>query len=135
MSGSKKRPAESANGREENEGDPISLDELEFEDPYGDEFDDDEFDEEQALAEEAAASASAPVAEGDSTQNSCTNVVPPPACKQVWRPGIDKLEHGEDLEYDPSAYIMYHALRTEWPCLSFDIIKDNLGDNRQRVRV
>ena len=36
------------------------------------------------------------------------------------------------LEYDPTAYIMYHSLKTEWPCLSFDIIKDNLGDNRQR---
>ena len=54
---------------------------------------------------------------------------------QIWRPGVDKLEEGESLEYDPSAYIMYHALRSEWPCLSFDFIKDDLGDGRQRVRI
>jgi len=28
---------------------------------------------------------------------------------------------------------MYHALSTEWPCLSFDVVKDNLGDSRHRV--
>jgi ribosome assembly protein RRB1 len=54
------------------------------------------------------------------------------AAHQVWRPNVDKLEEGEALEYDPSAYVMYHSFRTEWPCLSFDFLKDTLGDNRQR---
>jgi ribosome assembly protein RRB1 len=27
---------------------------------------------------------------------------------------------------------MYHSLRAEWPCLSFDIMRDNGGDGRVR---
>ena len=53
--------------------------------------------------------------------------------KDVWRPGIDKLEEDEELEYDPSAYVMYHSITTEWPCLSFDFIRDDFGNHRQRV--
>jgi hypothetical protein len=52
---------------------------------------------------------------------------------RVWRAGIDEIPEGEELEYDPSAYVCYHSLRTEWPCLSFDIVRDNLGDSRHRV--
>ncbi|CAM9218438.1 unnamed protein product [Heterosigma akashiwo] len=52
--------------------------------------------------------------------------------RQVWRPGVDALEEGEQLDYDPSAYIMYHTIQPEWPCLSFDILKDNLGEGRTR---
>ena len=40
-----------------------------------------------------------------------------------------------ELEYDPSAYVMYHSVQMEWPCLSFDFIRDEYGDNRQRVRI
>ena len=42
------------------------------------------------------------------------------------------LNQNETLEYDQSAYTMYHALRPEWPCLSFSILPDTLGSNRQR---
>ena len=53
---------------------------------------------------------------------------------QVFKIGKDKVEEGEQMEYDNSAYRMYHRLNVEWPCLSFDIISDNLGAIRRRVR-
>ena len=52
---------------------------------------------------------------------------------QVFKIGTDKVEEGEQMEYDNSAYRMYHRLNVEWPCLSFDIISDNLGAIRRRV--
>nr|XP_011459874.1 PREDICTED: glutamate-rich WD repeat-containing protein 1 isoform X2 [Fragaria vesca subsp. vesca] len=49
----------------------------------------------------------------------------PPA--KVWQPGVDKLEEGEELQCDPTAYDSLHAFHIGWPCLSFDIVKDTLG--------
>ncbi|KAJ5313418.1 uncharacterized protein N7443_000302 [Penicillium atrosanguineum] len=51
--------------------------------------------------------------------------------KQTFIPGRTKLAPGETLSPDPSTYDMLHALNTPWPCLSFDIIRDSLGDNRK----
>ncbi len=45
--------------------------------------------------------------------------------------GRTKLEPGQILEPDPSTYEMLHNLSTPWPCLSFDIIRDGLGDGRK----
>ncbi len=45
--------------------------------------------------------------------------------------GRTKLEPGQVLEPDPSTYEMLHSLSTPWPCLSFDIIRDGLGDARK----
>lgn len=45
--------------------------------------------------------------------------------------GRTKLEPGQVLAPDPSAYDMLHSLSTPWPCLSFDIIRDQLGDDRK----
>ena len=44
----------------------------------------------------------------------------------VYLPG-QALAEGEELVADPSAYDMLHSLNVEWPCLSFDIIQDNMG--------
>ena len=78
---------------------------------------------------------------------------------QVWRPGVDALGEGEELDYDPSAYDCLHSFQLEWPCLrcarrsdgclstavlshrngvsrrprrpcSFDILRDELGESR-----
>ncbi|KAF1887878.1 hypothetical protein Lal_00023886 [Lupinus albus] len=46
---------------------------------------------------------------------------------KVWQPGVDKLEEGEELHCDPSAYNSLHAFHIGWPCLSFDIVCDTLG--------
>lgn len=54
------------------------------------------------------------------------------AAPRMFRAGVDALGEGEVLEFDPSAYIMYHHLKSEWPCLSFDILRDDLGGNRTR---
>lgn len=45
--------------------------------------------------------------------------------------GRNKLEPGQTLAPDPTTYEMLHSLSTPWPCLSFDIVKDSLGDNRK----
>ena len=127
--GKKKNVSFNKNEEPMEQSEPLSgdIEGLEFEDPFGDEFEeeiieqDDEDNEEDDEEEEGDDAANE---DEEETAN-----VP----KQVWRPGVDKLPEGEELEYDPSAYVMYHSLRTEWPCLSFDIIRDTLGDNRQRV--
>jgi ribosome assembly protein RRB1 len=50
---------------------------------------------------------------------------------QSWHP-LMGAPTKEPLEMDPSAYKMYHTLSPEWPALSFDFLKDDLGDARQR---
>lgn len=45
--------------------------------------------------------------------------------------GRSKLEPGQTLAPDLSTYEMLHNLSTSWPCLSFDIVRDSLGDNRK----
>src|ERR1700709_534336 len=51
--------------------------------------------------------------------------------QQTFIVGRNKLEPGQTLSPDLSTYEMLHALSTPWPCLSFDIIKDGLGNDRK----
>ena len=51
--------------------------------------------------------------------------------QQTFIVGRNKLEPGQTLSPDLTTYEMLHALTTPWPCLSFDIVKDGLGDNRK----
>jgi len=43
---------------------------------------------------------------------------------EIYLPG-KPMEEGEELTFDKSAYVMYHAATTGAPCLSFDIIPDD----------
>ena len=55
-----------------------------------------------------------------------------PQAPEPFIPGVHKLGKDEILEPDDSVYIMRHNMTTNWPCLSFDILRDSLGDQRQR---
>jgi ribosome assembly protein RRB1 len=47
-------------------------------------------------------------------------------------PGRHVLQQDEILEPDDSVYEMRHSMQAKWPALSFDVLRDNLGDQRQR---
>ncbi len=51
---------------------------------------------------------------------------------QTFIPGRSILQPGMTLSPDPSTYEMLHTMSTAWPCLSFDIVRDNLGDQRKQ---
>lgn len=54
--------------------------------------------------------------------------------KRVYLPSIEKgLQEDEEWDYDPSAYKLYYSFETNQPCMSFDIIHDNLGENRWEI--
>ncbi|RXW22574.1 hypothetical protein EST38_g3289 [Candolleomyces aberdarensis] len=56
----------------------------------------------------------------------------PPQAPRAYIPGVHALGKDEVLEADESAYIMRHTMNVNWPCLSFDVLRDNLGDERRR---
>ena len=55
-----------------------------------------------------------------------------PRAPNVFIPGLHTLGKDEVLEPDDSVYIMRHTMNTNWPCLSFDVLRDDEGDQRQR---
>lgn len=71
-----------------------------------------------------AASASMSSASAAASANANANAAPPPTVPSVWRPGYDPLEEDETLQYDPTAYDCMHTFTLEWPCLSFDVLRD-----------
>lgn len=46
---------------------------------------------------------------------------------------LEDGDDGEELECDLTAYKMYHKAQTGYPCLSFDIIEDDLGTGASRA--
>lgn len=94
-------------------------DELEFEDEYGDEFED----EEMASAEEEGGE--------DGAEAGRTDGLQPRSGGRMWR-ASDGMGSGEALDYDSSAYQMLHRMHTEWPCLSFGVVRDALGATRTK---
>lgn len=108
------------------DNEPTILDEtpdnLHFEDPFEDEFEDEEIMddgvEETEGEEEMNAQDNADADMGDNVKS--------------WNPLTSTLDPGTKLEVDESAYKMHHSLTPEWPALSFDILRDNLGESRTR---
>lgn len=49
----------------------------------------------------------------------------------MYLPGTHTLEKDEVLEPDQSVYEMLHRMNVTWPCLSFDVLRDGLGDERR----
>ena len=95
-----------------------------FEDPYGDDFESEEEvfeagengvpDEEAEKAEEAM-----------ETQTESR--------QRVYLPHRSApLGPDEQMEADPSTYVMLQSFGVKWPCLSFSIIPDTLGSNRKK---
>lgn len=103
---------------------------LVFEDPFGDEFEPEEVEPEGD--EDGGTVDGGRGADGMEVIEEAAAAEPPQQETKVWRAGVDELSEGQELEYDSTAYHMYHSLRPEWPCLSFDIIRDSLGTNRSR---
>ncbi|WVZ25422.1 hypothetical protein V8G54_003966 [Vigna mungo] len=64
---------------------------------------------------------------GSKKEGGSSSSLAPQIPAKVWQPGVDKLEEGEELQCDPSAYNSLHAFHIGWPCLSFDILHDSLG--------
>lgn len=79
--------------------------ELEFEDPYGDEYEDEDVD-------------------PNADTRPPGEIVNPMMVNDavVFRPGKDTLGEGEQLVCDESAYELFHKCTVEWPALSFDFV-------------
>ncbi|EXX78489.1 Rrb1p [Rhizophagus irregularis DAOM 197198w] len=88
-----------------------------FEDPWEDEYETES--EEEVVEEENNEDK-----EGDEMDVEETEEL------QVYLPG-QELQNDEVLEADQSAYEMLHSMNVRWPCLSFDILWDNLGEDRK----
>ncbi|RHZ87478.1 hypothetical protein Glove_34g64 [Diversispora epigaea] len=97
----------------------------EFEDPWEDEF---ETESEEEIIENS---------ELDSDEDAMEveeEVEVEEDTEQVYLPG-QELNKDEILEADQSTYVMLHSLNVKWPCLSFEILWDNLGDERKMFPV
>ena len=47
----------------------------------------------------------------------------------VFLPG-DHIDSDDELVCDTSAYVTLNEFSLDWPCLSFDIVRDGLGEQR-----
>ena len=86
-------------------------DDLEFEDPYGDEFEEEDIIEEEEIKDQ------------DDNEMKMKNVYYAPTAKV----------ENEELEFDMSAYGSLHQLKLDWPALSFDFFRDHMGQDRTRL--
>jgi len=55
-----------------------------------------------------------------------------PEKKKTYIPGMED-EAATELDFDETAYVMYHKAECGYPCLSFDVIPDALGSSDERA--
>ncbi|KAF2156627.1 WD40 repeat-like protein [Myriangium duriaei CBS 260.36] len=91
----------------------------EFEDEY-----EDEFESEDEIFE--AGVDGRPDAEREAEEQEAMDVD-----QATFIPGRTVLGAGESLAPDLSTYEMLHTLESPWPCLSLDVVRDSLGDDRK----
>ncbi|KAI0756328.1 glutamate-rich WD repeat containing [Daedaleopsis nitida] len=99
----------------------------EFEDGWEDEYESDE-----EVVESTAEKADDAMDVDDEVLPAIEESEEQPPAPDVFIPGVHRLEKDEILEPDDSVYVMRHNMSVNWPCLSFDILRDDLGDQRQR---
>lgn len=134
------KPAKKKEEVEKKDEDKMSDDEIEFEDPYEDEFeeeeiiendDEDEGEEAEEYYEQMRDGEIGALTIGEADIDEDDDEVDEKD-KKVWKPG-DNLEEGEELDYDPSTYTMLHAMGTQWPCLSFGFFSRWIGRSKNQV--
>jgi ribosome assembly protein RRB1 len=121
--GSKQPPSSQGEGRsapalrQPQRNEEETKDNLQFEDPFPEEFEDEGDDWEDDEGGE----------EDEEENNADVEVI------QAWNPLTgEPLQPGQKLEMDPAAYKMHHALNADWPSLTFDFLRDDLGESRTR---
>ena len=92
---------------------------LRFEDPFEDEFEEEEvMDDYEDIEDDADGTKEEGMHDDQKVQS--------------WNPLTSALDPGTKLEVDETAYKMHHSLTSEWPALSFDFLRDSLGESRTR---
>ncbi|KAI0127290.1 WD40-repeat-containing domain protein [Xylariales sp. AK1849] len=128
-----KRTADTTNGdtplKSGGRPEPMDIDDREMGD-FEDEFED-EFESEDEVFE--AGVDGRPDAEREAEERGAGVMDVDKRDNDTFIVGRNKLEVGQHLAPDLGTYEMLHSLGTPWPCLSFDVIRDGLGDKREKV--
>lgn len=103
----------------------------EFEDQYEDEFESDDEIIEAGADGEPDNSDDEQDANGDHKMQLDNDDDNKGGKEEVYIPSRRTLGKDEILEPDPTAYHLLHNVSVPWPCLSFDILADQLGDERR----
>ena len=124
--------AASTSARKDGEGDEGMG---EFEDTFEDEFEEDgeviDNESEEDDDEEGGMEIDGVKVDGEIQRPESEDEAEAPT--DVYIPGVGApLESGQALEPDQSAYEMLHRLNVTWPCLSFDVLQDQLGSTNRR---
>ncbi|KAA8900679.1 hypothetical protein TRICI_006180 [Trichomonascus ciferrii] len=135
VSKSTKQTSEDVAGSKREDDDEMG----EFEDPYGDEFES-----EDEIFEAGGSEDEEMEEDGDGEEKALKQIKedeelekdeePKKTNQQrIFLPHLSEpLGPNETMEPDLTTYDMLHSFNVKWPCLSFDILEDHLGNERQK---